>query len=309
MRSVITGDFNARCSRWWENDITNLTGEEIDTLTSSAGYAQIIDKPTHILNNSMSCIDLIFCTNKNITSNHGVDVSIFDKCHHNIIFGKFDIRVPLPPTFVRKVWDYSKANVEHIKKAISNFNWHNAFKDLSVDEKVVLLNGTLLNIFRNYIPNKKIKCDYTQPPWMTDKIQTLLRDRYKLTKMFYKNGQKTTNREKVLIKSAECTKEILEAKNIYILAMPKKLEDSKTAPKTYWTILNRLIYNKKIPAIPPLFVNGNFVSDISVKANLFNDFFASICTPIKTSSVLPPLTYRTNKNINSLRIYWRRTYY
>ena len=298
--SVITGNFNARCSTLWKNDITNLAGEEIDTLTSSAGYAQIIDKPTHILNNLMSCIDLIFCTNKNIISNHGVDVSIFNKCHHNIIFGKIDLRVPLPPIFVREVWDYSKANVEHIKKAISNFNWHNAFKDLSVDEKVVLLNETLLNIFRNYIPNKKIKCDYRKPPWMKDKIQTLLRA--KLTKMFYKNGQKTTDCEKVLIKSAECTKEILEAKNIYILAMSQKLEDSKTAPKTYWTILNRLICNKKIPAIPPLFVNGNFVSDFSVKANLFNDFFASICTPIKNSSVLPSLTYRTNKKLNSLRI-------
>ena len=171
--SVIRGDFNAHCSRWWKNDITNLTGEEIDTLTSSAGYAQIIDKPTHILNNSMPCIDLIFCTNKNIISKHGVDVSIFDKCHHNIIFGKIDIRVPLPPIFVREVWYYSKANVEHIEKAISNSNWHNAFKDLSVDEEVVLLNETLLNIFRNYIPNKKIKCDYRQPPWMTDKIKTL----------------------------------------------------------------------------------------------------------------------------------------
>ena len=84
--------------------------------------------------------------------------------------------------------------------------------------------------------------------------------------------------------------------------MSKKLEDLKTAPKTYCTILNRLIYNKKIPAIPPLFVNGNFVSDFSVKTNLFNDFFASICTPIKNSSVLPPLTYRTNKKLNSLRI-------
>ena len=174
----------------------------------------MIDEPTHILNNSMSCIDLIFCTNKNIISNHGVDVSIFDKCHHNIIFSNIDIRVPLPLIFVREVWDYSKANVAHIKKAISNFNWHNTFKDLSVNEKVVLLNETLLNIFRNYIPNKKITCDYRQPPWMTDKIKTLLRDRYKLTKMFYKNGQKTRDREKVLIKSSECTNEILEAKNI-----------------------------------------------------------------------------------------------
>ena len=296
--SIITGDFNARCSRWWKNDITNVKGEEIDTLTSSAGYSQIIDKPTHILNNSKSCIDLIFCTNKNIISNYGVDVSIFEKCHHNIIFGKINISVPLPPVYVREVWDYSKANVEHINKAISNFNWHNAFKDLSVDEKVKLLNETLLNIFRNYIPNKKIKCDYREPPWMTDKIKTLLKYRNKLTKMFYKNGQKTEDHEKVLQISAECTNEILEAKNTYILKMSKKLEDPKSAPKTYWTILNRLIYNKKIPTIPPLFVNGNFVSDFSVKANLFNEFYASICTPIKNSSVLPPLRYRTNKKLS-----------
>ena len=275
----------------------NSTIQHLFTLTSSAGYSQIIDKPTHVLNNSKSCIDLIFCTNKNIISNYGVDVSIFEKYHHNIIFGKINISVPLPPVYVREVWDYSKANVEHINKAISNVNWHNAFKDLPVDEKVKRLNETLLNIFRNYIPNKKIKCDYREPPWMTDKIKTLLKYRNKLTKMFYKNGQKTEDHEKVLQISAECTNVILEAKK-YILKMSKKLEDPKSAPKTYWTILNRLIYNKKIPTIPPLFVNGNFVSDFSVKANLFNEFYPSICTPIKNSSVLPPLRYRTNKKLS-----------
>ena len=99
-----------------------------------------------------------------------------------------------------------------LKKTISNFNWLNAFKDLSVDKKVGLFNETLLNIFRNYVPNKKIKCDYRQPPWMTDKIKTLLRDRYKLTNMFYRNGQKTTDREKVL----QCLR------NLKIRKLPQK---------------------------------------------------------------------------------------
>ena len=40
----------------------------------------------------MSCIDLIFCTNQSVISNHVVDVSIFDKCHHNIIYGNMNIR-------------------------------------------------------------------------------------------------------------------------------------------------------------------------------------------------------------------------
>ena len=68
--SIVTGDFNTRCSSWWKNDITNTPGQEIDFLSSSAGYTKIIDKPTHVVNNSMPCIDLIFCTIKNIISNH-----------------------------------------------------------------------------------------------------------------------------------------------------------------------------------------------------------------------------------------------
>ena len=101
----------------------------------------------------MSCIDLIFCTNQSVISNHGVDVSIFDKCHHNIIYGKINICVPLPPIYVREVWDYIKANIENIKKAISTFDWNKAFENLSIDEKFQILNKTLLNIFRNYIKN------------------------------------------------------------------------------------------------------------------------------------------------------------
>ena len=65
----------------------------------------MIVNPIHALNNSMSCMDLLFCTNQNAVSNYGADVSIFDKCHHNVIFGKINIRVPLTPVYAREVWD------------------------------------------------------------------------------------------------------------------------------------------------------------------------------------------------------------
>ena len=64
-----------------------------------------------------------------------------------------------------------KGNAENIKKAISSFNWNKAFENYSTDAIVELLNENLLNIFKNYIPNKKIKCDYRQPPWMNDNIK------------------------------------------------------------------------------------------------------------------------------------------
>ena len=182
----------------------------------------------------MSCIELIFCLNQRVISNHGVDVSILDKCHHNIIYSKINIRVPLPPAYVREVWDYQKANIENIKKAISNFDWNKVFGNLSVDEKVEFLNKTLLNIFRHYILNKKNKCYYRQPPRMTDIIKRFLKERCKLTKPFYKNNHRKIAQDKVLEKSEECTKQILEAKMNCILK--KKLADSNISPKTYWTM-------------------------------------------------------------------------
>ena len=44
-------------------------GQEIDSCTLSVGYKHIIDKPTHVVNNSMSWIDLLFYTNQNTISN------------------------------------------------------------------------------------------------------------------------------------------------------------------------------------------------------------------------------------------------
>ena len=205
---VRLSDFNARCSRWWQNAITNSTGQEIDSLTLSAGYKQMIDKTTHVMNNSMLCIDLLFCTNQNTISNYRVDVSIFDKCHHNIIFGKINIRVPLPPAYVLEIWDYSQANVEMTKKAISNFKWSEAFENLSVDERVEHLHETLLNIFRNYIPNKEIKFDYRQPPWINDSIKSFFKQKSKSTKIYYKNRLTKSDQQNVLRKFLNLKKTI-----------------------------------------------------------------------------------------------------
>ena len=107
---------------------------------------------------------------------------------------------------------------------------------------------------------------------MTDIIKKSLKERCKLTKFFYKNGQRKVDHDKVLEKSEECTKQILEAKKNYILKMTKKLADSNTSSKSYWTILNRLLYNKKLPTIPPLLVDGKLVSDFCKKANIVNNF-------------------------------------
>ena len=89
-----------------------------------------------------------------------------------------------------------------------------------------------------------------------------MKQRSKLTKIFFKNGLRKRDQIKVLEKSTKCTKKIIEANNSYVFKMTTKLEDSNTAPKQIGQYYhNCLLYNKKVPAISPLLVDGSFISD------------------------------------------------
>ena len=118
--SVITGDMKARSSKWWSPDWENVEGREINSLISACGYSQIINQPTHVTKESSSCIDLVFATSPNLINNTGVDLSLFDKCYHSLIYGITDFKVPFPPPHLREVWDYKKHYSSYIQSAVSN---------------------------------------------------------------------------------------------------------------------------------------------------------------------------------------------
>ena len=69
-----------------------------------------------------------------------------------------------------------------------------------------------------------------------------------------------------------------------------KLSDPKTSAKAYWSILKTLYNGKKIPLIPPILVNNKLISNFKEKANHFNAFLASQCTPVSNDSALPSTT-------------------
>ena len=105
--SIITGNFNGKCSKWYSFDTSDNIGKELETITSTTGYTQIIDEPTHFRNYSFSCIHLIFTSNLSIIVDSGIEKSRCSRCYFDTIYGKIDLRVPLPPP--RTIWDYKNA--------------------------------------------------------------------------------------------------------------------------------------------------------------------------------------------------------
>ena len=71
--------------------------------------------------------------------------------------------------------------------------------------------------------------------------------------------------------------------------------------KAYWSILKTFYNDKKIPLIPSLLVDDKFVNDTKTGADIFNNFFAEQCTPLKNDSKLPSnQIYLTQSKLVSL---------
>ena len=83
--------------------------------------------------------------------------------------------------------------------------------------------------------------------------------------------------------------------------MGNKLGNPGTSQKSFWKIINRVMNKCRAPKIPPL-INNQFILDCREKAKHFNELFSQECKPIANSSVLPNITFLTNKRIDQITI-------
>ena len=142
--TVVLGDLNARSPAWWCKDITTLHGTQTDSVTTTHDFKQIISDPTHILTQSLPCIDFIFTDQRNYAIECGRHPSLHNCCHQ-ITFCTLDLKVEYPP---------KQSNNDAIKKAIELVNWNFLFSNKSVHVQANIFNQTLMNVLSTYIPNK-----------------------------------------------------------------------------------------------------------------------------------------------------------
>ena len=131
----------------------------VSFLNSSACYNPI-SQHTNIAKESSSCIDLIVTFNPSFISASGVELSLYKKCHRNLIYGKKSFNVPVPPLYICEFWDYKNAKVENIQRSVSGINWDFIFQGKPINQKVNIYNKCLLNVFRSFILSKKIKFNF-----------------------------------------------------------------------------------------------------------------------------------------------------
>ena len=74
-------------------------------------------------------------------------------------------------------------------------------------------------------------------------------------------------------------------------------------PKKYWSILNKFLHGQKTPRIPQIRNSRNIiVTNVSEKANIFNEFFGLQCSLLATGSILPAEYLKTDQRLEGITI-------
>ena len=133
---------------------------------------QVISDPTHILESSSSCVDLIFTSQPNLVMNSGVHFSLHPNCHRQIMHAKLNLKIFYPPPYERAAWHYRDANNDLMQRPISQLNWERAFSNKGVNKQISIFNETILNIMANFFSHETKVFNDREPPWINNEVKT-----------------------------------------------------------------------------------------------------------------------------------------
>ena len=127
-----------------------------------------------------------------------------------------------------------------------------------------------------------ISCDDKDPPSINEQTKTLIHRKNSLYQRQIKLGSIDYTPLNAL--ALDISNAVSSSKFKYHERLANKLNDLKTATKTYWVILKTFVNGSKTPLIPPLLVDNKLVTDFLDKANLFNNFLLNYALPCLTTA-------------------------
>ena len=119
--TMVLGNLNAKNKFWFDQDNTSYEGSILNDLMAQYGLTQIIHKQTHMLESSVSYIDVVLTSPENLVTNSGVHSSLHPNCHHQIVFSNFSLKNLLSTSTSKFNLEIQKSQCRSYKKNYIRF--------------------------------------------------------------------------------------------------------------------------------------------------------------------------------------------
>ena len=103
-----------------------------------------------------------------------------------------------------------------------------------------IFTNEIYSILSAYIPNRVVKFNDKDPPWISNDVKTAIKRKKRIYKKFVSSGKSREDWELFKRVRNDTLKLINKVKETYYSNLSRKLSDSTQGVKAYWTALNRL---------------------------------------------------------------------
>ena len=291
----IMGDFNINLLNYASHPPTN---EFVDLLFAHS-FLPLISKPTRIDGNSETLIDNIF-------SNHLINndklmpgLLVTDISDHYPIFCLIpklaQSTTPANRTSFHR--PFTAAGQETFVSTINEMDWHDVLNNVDTQLAFTVFHNKLTNAYNIAFPLKKISAKRAAKPWISDTLLKCIKRKNQLYVQYKQN--KTAFNERRYKSYKYALQKILrnEEKSHYC----HLVDQNKHCIKKTWDVIRGLIGKKINISTSEFLINDSKVSNPSVIANEFNDYFVNvgpnlasrISTVVEDNTIHPPVNSHT----------------
>ena len=294
---LFVGDFNSRNRIWWDGDTSDTAGRELFSIASDLSLFQLINEPTHIWQNSKSCIDLMFTDSPGLIKETSV-CSPIGGSDHNTLITTLDIRQTRPPSIKKKIWLYDEGNIEGLNQDIMSADWnflHN--NQIDVSGRCDRFTKLYFELIDRHIPSKTINIRANDQPWFNGRVKRELKNRERLFRKC-KASNNDIDRINYVRKSKEVAQIISSEKERHENRLLLNLDNQPSCSAAYWKLINKFLGRRFCCSIPPLRdpASNRDVSKLSEKTELFlKTFTPRYHVPILNPIYLPHFAERTQR--------------
>ena len=262
---IVVGDFNFPEVDWESNHSRNSIDQNFLDMFSNLGFAQLIDKPTHIAGN---ILDLVLTDNISAVGNVKVN-SGWNICKSNHYPITFDIKLRADRKKFPKheIYNFKRANWDKINDKLLEVNWEHILGNDNIESSWNKFKSVFFSIIDKHIPKIKIS-SANQPPWFDSETFQLCREK----ELYHARSKRPNSSPDDYAKFSECRrafKRLTEQKMRDNILTDDDSSDLIT--KKFWSDVKSKTKSSRIPETVHL--ADVYRSDTKDQVNLFNEFF------------------------------------
>ena len=260
---LLIGDLNLESVDWPSYRSSVSLHKKFLDLFADIGHSQLIANTTHYLG---KILDLCITSAPHMLTN--LRVLEFNEAvksdHFGIVFDlKYKYRKLKTPPYT--IFNFSKANWDALNYELSRVPWDTVLKFCDIHTAWPKFKAIFNSLCVKHIPKIKVKSKMT-PPWFDSDVHKLCLKKERFRKLFRSTGNEMYN-----TKFKNCRKEIKKTIKVKMRSNFDDDSNPKVVTKKFWSYVKSCSNSSRIP--DTISFGGRFRSDLTDKANLFNDYF------------------------------------